>query len=248
MIWTSRSNDEIRKLPSFALFLLSLFFEVRSPIEPERSGINVSTTEVPCMPSQALLSRALSSTAIGTAYELACLSFLQSSFRMSLRRVGQANDGGVDLRGWWDLRAFAPDAHRLRIYAQCKSERRPAGPRILRELEGTLLRRRTAYAGAAPALDSENLPDTWPVVGALCAQSGFSTQALLYFNTSPLPMLLLQILDEHHCSKALFNNSLQRVVGGRLTVECRHSTEKLDQGVRPRDRSVLCWQGSVVGS
>jgi hypothetical protein len=194
----------------------------------------------------ALLRRTLSSTAIGTAYELACLSFLQSSFRMSLRRVGQANDGGVDLRGWWDLRSLALDATRLRIYAQCKAERRPAGPRIVRELEGTLLRRRAADAGAGPVLDSENLPETWPVVGALCAQSGFSTRALLYFNTSPLPMLLLQIHDEHLCSKALFNKSLQRVVGGRLTVECRHSTRERDQGVRSRDRSVLCWEGSVI--
>jgi hypothetical protein len=189
-----------------------------------------------------LLRRSLSTTAVGTAYELASLAFLHSSFRMSLERVGQANDGGVDLRGWWDLEAFARDAGRLRVYVQCKAERRPLGPRIVRELEGTLLRRTAADAGTEHTVNqADTLPSSFPVVGALCALSGFSTQALIYFNSSPLPMLLLHIIDNNHCSKALFNKALQRTVDGRLTVEWLRD---LQTGEKP----VLCWDGSIVSN
>jgi hypothetical protein len=45
----------------------------------------------------------LSPTHRGTAFENRCVDILQKHLSMSLRRVGGANDGGIDLVGWWWL-------------------------------------------------------------------------------------------------------------------------------------------------
>lgn len=43
-----------------------------------------------------------SSAEIGLAYENHSLAYLNTQLHMSLRRVGRAGDGGIDLRGsWW---------------------------------------------------------------------------------------------------------------------------------------------------
>lgn len=69
---------------------------------------------------------------------------------MSLRHVGGARDGGVDLRGWWWVPRIAMPAtefaagencggvRRLRVLAQCKAEKKSVGPRAVRELEGVM--------------------------------------------------------------------------------------------------------------
>lgn len=87
---------------------------------------------------------------VGTAFEKHALSFLNKSMSMSLRRVGGANDGGVDLRGWWWVPRVATPAiestasendggvRRLRVLAQCKAEKKSVGPRAVRELEGVM--------------------------------------------------------------------------------------------------------------
>lgn len=59
------------------------------------------------------------------------MAFCNQRLGMSLRQVGGANDGGVDLRGHWDL----PD-RRFAVIGQCKAERKALGPRHVRELEG----------------------------------------------------------------------------------------------------------------
>ncbi|EIW71554.1 hypothetical protein TREMEDRAFT_27243 [Tremella mesenterica DSM 1558] len=43
---------------------------------------------------------------IGKAFELHALRFCNRHLGMSLRAVGGAGDGGVDLRGWWYLPSF----------------------------------------------------------------------------------------------------------------------------------------------
>ncbi|KAK8849614.1 hypothetical protein IAR55_004949 [Kwoniella newhampshirensis] len=45
---------------------------------------------------------------IGTSFELHALRFLTERLFMTLRRVGGAGDGGVDLRGWWWVPRGAP--------------------------------------------------------------------------------------------------------------------------------------------
>jgi hypothetical protein len=61
---------------------------------------------------------------------------------MDLAQVGGANDGGVDLRGWWTIPSREGQAksglRRLRVVAQCKAESKPLGPRAVRELEGVM--------------------------------------------------------------------------------------------------------------
>ncbi|ORY34841.1 hypothetical protein BCR39DRAFT_585787 [Naematelia encephala] len=45
---------------------------------------------------------ALSTTAVGTAYELHCLRYLNNRLQMSLVRCGGSGDEGIDLKGgWW---------------------------------------------------------------------------------------------------------------------------------------------------
>ncbi|KAI8822916.1 uncharacterized protein EV422DRAFT_494143 [Fimicolochytrium jonesii] len=78
---------------------------------------------------------------IGTAFESDTIASLRS-FHMDLRRVGGANDKGVDLRGKWVLSGSAGSSapHTVPIIVQCKASRTPLGPKYLRELEGTLAR------------------------------------------------------------------------------------------------------------
>jgi hypothetical protein len=98
-----------------------------------------------------------STAEIGLAYENHSLAYL-TTLRMALRRVGRAGDGGVDLRGTWEVpsgrlssgaEAYAAAGRgsssaegstwrRLRVVGQCKAERKVLGPRALRELEGVV--------------------------------------------------------------------------------------------------------------
>lgn len=86
---------------------------------------------------------------------------MNSNLHMSLRRVGRAGDGGVDLRGSWyvppntagpsrladasggkernrRLEGLREDWRRLRVVGQCKAEKKGLGPRAVRELEGVV--------------------------------------------------------------------------------------------------------------
>lgn len=75
---------------------------------------------------------------------------------MSLTQVGGAGDGGVDLRGWWNvpkigspssstLTLRSDHTRRLRVLGQCKAERKALGPRIVRELEGVMAHQRGIF-------------------------------------------------------------------------------------------------------
>lgn len=106
-----------------------------------------------------------STTEIGTAFEKHSQRYLNHHLHMSLRRVGGAGDGGVDLRGSWyvppDTLGAGPSRRRasstsldspvgggeasgreawrrLRVVAQCKAEKKGLGPRAVRELEGVV--------------------------------------------------------------------------------------------------------------
>jgi len=57
---------------------------------------------------------------------------------MSLSRVGGRDDRGVDLTGTWLPPPAQPPRFAFPVYVQCKTERARAGPKFLRELEGTL--------------------------------------------------------------------------------------------------------------
>ncbi|WVN86932.1 uncharacterized protein L203_102107 [Cryptococcus depauperatus CBS 7841] len=131
---------------------------------------------------------------IGTAFERHALSFLTTSMSMSLRRVGGANDGGVDLRGWWYIpretygnaeRVSSPedDSRRLRVMVQCKAERKSVGPRAIRELEGVI---------AQLNYRREQAP-TETAIAILISQSGFTRNAMLHATQSNTPLMLLHL-------------------------------------------------------
>jgi hypothetical protein len=146
------------------------------------------------------MNRKLPTTILGTGYELHCLRLLQEQLRMSLTRVGGRGDGGVDLRGWWNLPQTtlsplpigdSPDK-RIRVLAQCKAEKIRPGPRLIREMEGVA--RREHDLGEETRLnDTESSSASQSIITLLCSRSGFTPAAVIEANRSRIPTLLLHI-------------------------------------------------------
>ncbi|WFD04166.1 hypothetical protein MOBT1_002869 [Malassezia obtusa] len=171
-------------------------------------------------------------TVRGTAYEHACRHTLQHWLRMRVYRTGGANDCGMDLCGWWSPQALQPPpapAHHdwMRVIVQCKALAKPAGPSIVRELEGTLVRALwDKFQPRDEMLDPESVtPPEAPLVGVLAALSGFSKQAILQARSSRIPMLLLHLTSPHddfrdlHCAGFVWNEALANgALRGRLDV------------------------------
>ncbi|WVQ75140.1 hypothetical protein IAR50_004749 [Cryptococcus sp. DSM 104548] len=128
---------------------------------------------------------------IGTAFEKHALAFLTSSMSMSLRRVGGAGDGGVDLKGWWwvpgetssHTESVREEFRRLRVVAQCKAEKKSVGPRAVRELEGVMsqleYRREKSSSEATVAI--------------FLSQTGFTKNAMIHASQSRAPMMLFHL-------------------------------------------------------
>lgn len=176
----------------------------------------------------------LSTVHRGVAFEERALTTL-SELSMSLRRVGGRNDGGVDLQGWWWLPAsifsdqkvyaeaggghnFGIDLSgrrriRIRILAQCKSEKKKLGPNFVREMEGVLHRyivsssfkRPHPYSSHIAGHDSstddvETGASTLPAVAVLVSASEFTKAAVLSAMSSSLPILLIHLPDGNSTS------------------------------------------------
>ena len=117
---------------------------------------------------------------------------------MSLDRVGGKGDGGIDLRGWWNLpdpaeTSSRTNPRRIRVLAQCKAEKVRPGPRLIREMEGVA--RREHDLGQERSTGSSDLDVAAPnsIVALLCSRSGFSSAAVIEANRSRIPTLLLHI-------------------------------------------------------
>jgi hypothetical protein len=122
------------------------------------------------------MNRKLPTTILGTGYELHCLRLLQEQLRMSLTRVGGRGDGGVDLRGWWNL----PQTTLSPL------------PRLIREMEGVA--RREHDLGEETRLnDTESSSASQSIITLLCSRSGFTPAAVIEANRSRIPTLLLHI-------------------------------------------------------
>ncbi|KAK4699790.1 hypothetical protein P7C70_g6466, partial [Phenoliferia sp. Uapishka_3] len=178
--------------------------------------------------------RAQSTAAVGLAYERATLSFLSAApLSLTLIHVGQSNDKGVDLRGWWPVPSSADPSTRKRwsVIAQCKAERSQLGSRIVRELEGTI-----KVDGTTPGrrLVGVEAPKRRITIGMLVSLSGFSSEALRSASSSDLPLSLVhlerKVLDggkvmegdgrEHYeCRAFIVNDTLRQLLGNSLKVE-----------------------------
>ncbi|GAA5912054.1 Rrg7p [Sporobolomyces salmoneus] len=133
--------------------------------------------------SGVLQSPRVSTTQLGTAYELLALELLSAHpYYMELIRVGGANDKGIDLRGRWEtsLTNLSSSERKNRsrsgsglfdVIVQCKAERSPLRPSVLREFEGVLQNQ------ALSDFTSSRRPST-PTVGILVSLSGFTKSTI----------------------------------------------------------------------
>lgn len=141
----------------------------------------------------------LSAVHRGVAFEERCLKILQSNLSMTLHRVGGKADGGVDLQGWWWLPTSRESLHhdhikrrRLRVFAQCKAEKKKISPKYVREMEGVLLHHLAQQSPRNPyLLPAQDLMD--PVVGMFLSSSPFTKATLLRATASPIPFMLLHV-------------------------------------------------------
>ncbi|WFD34300.1 hypothetical protein MCUN1_001139 [Malassezia cuniculi] len=145
----------------------------------------------------------------GTAYELACQRELQRMLGAVLVHSGGTNDGGVDLSGWW-----TPMRDRVRVLVQCKAEAKKVGPAYVRELEGTALR--AAWDRSRLRTEEAYIPTAMPL-GVLASASGFSRAALLYAQSSQVPLALIHLsgtgsgaaeFDTLKCHGLVWNDAL----------------------------------------
>lgn len=148
----------------------------------------------------------LSSVHRGAAFERRAMRLLQTNLSMSLNRVGGKSDGGIDLQGWWwppvALDAFTDPAHRqrVRVFAQCKAEKKKIGPKYIREMEGAL---------------HQHFNDPNPMVALFISESHFTKEALLRTQSSKIPFFLLHLPseDEENIESIVWNHALSGANG-----------------------------------
>ncbi|KAI5451592.1 hypothetical protein NCC49_001577 [Naganishia albida] len=146
--------------------------------------------------------RKLPTTILGNGYELHCLRLLQEQMHMSLTRIGGKGDGGVDLRGWWNMPSPTESTpkttdkrqRRIRVLAQCKAEKQRPGPKLIREMEGVARREHDLSRDDATIdFSKPGTSASESILALLCSRSGFSPNAVVEANRSRIPMLLLHI-------------------------------------------------------
>ncbi|CAG8768005.1 5637_t:CDS:1, partial [Racocetra fulgida] len=108
----------------------------------------------------------------GTLYEYQTIACLKTTLGIVTRRVGKANDGGIDFRGQWIL----PDK-RLYIVGQCKALAKKCSPNIIRELEGVVCQ------------------ETEGTLCILSSMNGFTEGAIKRYIASPFPIMLITVTD-----------------------------------------------------
>ena len=198
----------------------------------------------------------------GTAFETRCMHILENTLSMSLSRVGGKGDEGIDLQGWWWLPtsdALAEDDsyrrhRRMRVLAQCKSEKKKLGPGYLREMEGVLHRSscNAAHSVSFPGSESSKV---YPTVGLFLSASPFTKAALVRALSSPLPFCLLHIPDvnpeqesgeseDSNPGSIVFNPVLANgVLHGEIEARWEHSPDGTGVG-----RPGLWWDGQRIKS
>lgn len=147
----------------------------------------------------------LSTVHRGNAFEERSLKVLQDNLSMSLKRVGGKSDGGVDLQGWWWLPPvidttpsvtdgsssdIQEERRRLRVFAQCKAEKKKFSPNYVREMEGVLYR---YTSHSETGILNKAAHSKYLHVALLVSESAFTTSTLLRAQSSPVPFFLLHL-------------------------------------------------------
>ena len=210
----------------------------------------------------------LSATHKGTAFEKRSLALLEEHLSMSLKRVGGKDDGGIDLLGWWWLPLAYPresvtsgleslkgtcvsdGRSRIRVIAQCKDEKRKAGPKYVRELEGVLYRYTVGAhipQASSPTTTPQpnDLSDSLhgqddhdklyratvdPVVGLLISSAPFTKASMLRANSSSMPLVLLHIPPAPTGQMTVQKDDPSHLVQSETEEGCVQSDERLNDG------------------
>ncbi|TPX48274.1 hypothetical protein SeMB42_g03060 [Synchytrium endobioticum] len=158
----------------------------------------------------------LSAVEKGLALERAAIKVL-SRFHFQLRHVGGANDRGVDLRGTWPLPSArsSPPSQQLsppslippiNVIIQCKNEATCIGPKVIRELEGTLTK------------------ETGLTLGLLVTSNGLSRRALDAIQAATLPIGFATIDNIYNPTlvELQFNHVAQRTILSDIVIAPRY--------------------------
>ena len=164
-----------------------------------------------------------STTYAGTHFEYTAQASL-ARYGLALRRVGGRHDHGIDLLGAWTLPSTATP---LKVLVQCKALRRPAGPSVVRELEG-------AFAGAPIGWRADG-----DVLGVLVARARATRGVRDALGRSRLPLACFMLRpDGGTVEQCLWNRA-----AGRLGLEGVAVTVKHD-GVGNENKGIaLTWKG-----
>lgn len=128
----------------------------------------------------------------GTYFEQKVLEMIQK-YPVQLRRVGGRGDGGVDLRGSFQLTHGNP----FDLLVQCKHEQRKPGPKYIRELEGVLSR------------------ESSRAIGLLASSNNWTTATRSQFQYSQYPLIGLVLnTAEWNIRHLWINLKLQKEIPG----------------------------------
>ncbi|KAG0255460.1 hypothetical protein DFQ27_006229 [Actinomortierella ambigua] len=178
----------------------------------------------------------------GTLFEYQTQSVLQRQLGIYTHRSAGNGDEGVDLRGKWFLPLSAAPApedwvRHLNVIVQCKKSTGKIGPRIVRELQGTL-----SY-------------ESQPTLAILASASDFTKQALVPCLKSLWPMALVVIDTElHECRKLMWNQAAEHVMHGLQIGTLRKQNNGrvvMSAGAdaatgAAEGRPVLCFNGRIL--
>lgn len=136
--------------------------------------------------------------------------------------------------------------------AQCKAEKKKVGPKYVRELEGVLHRYHMssglgasqehddASSHTSPVPPSRNSPHhTTPSMGLFISESPFTKAAVIYAQSSLIPLLLIHLPPEHEdtvpsacktdLGTAIWNSALagnQGLLGGHMEIRWERSNHQ----------------------
>ncbi|KAI9843647.1 MAG: hypothetical protein M1838_002522 [Thelocarpon superellum] len=183
----------------------------------------------------------------GTHYEYTTQRSL-ARYGLELRRIGGRSDGGIDLLGHWTLPSDVPPstastpapAPPLKILVQCKAIKRPAGPQIIRELEG-------AFAGA---------PVGWRVaggvLGAMVVPTGATKGVREAMGRSSLPLAFFMVgKEDGRVEQCLWNQAAVALGLEGLGVTRRYREQGGGMDGSSKEAGLhtdlaLTWRGTVV--
>ena len=166
----------------------------------------------------------------GTLYEYTVLRALRE-FNVSLHRTGGTDDKGVDLRGRWLLPRHTHYSDGIPVVVQCKAEKRPMGPKYLRELEGAT----TAEEHGTIVL--------------LATLSRFTEGARRVVMGSERAMGVVLVGGYEIGGKVaqiMWNAAAGRLLGNELGVKTVFDPGSAEDGETVGSKVVLTWNGSII--